>query len=91
MDQVKTFILTNPNFLNQNSMVHCYAGISRSSAIALFTMLLLKKDLEKSIKTLRARRPFIRPNLDVASLIENYGYKDVRKTLEETFDYTRIY
>jgi hypothetical protein len=57
------FILSSP----QNVLVHCHAGVSRSASIVIAYLMFLhrnsRRSLEEIIRSVKARRPCIAPNI----------------------------
>jgi predicted protein tyrosine phosphatase len=91
LDAVDAFIEQNPNFISKEAktMVHCWAGVSRSSSIVLYIMLKTGYSLDNALKILSLARPQARPNLVlVGHMEEKLGIKIV-DTLRSRLDYTR--
>ena len=63
-DFVKCFKFINDNIKNKkNVLVHCHAGISRSSTIVImYLMVKYKITIEKAYAYVKSKRPIIRPN-----------------------------
>lgn len=56
---------------NNNLLIHCEAGISRSSATALYILLLQGNDIYESIEKLKNIKDDVRPNLKMINFIDN--------------------
>jgi len=56
----------------QNLLIHCWAGISRSTAAAYIALCALNKNASESqaAETLRAAAPFARPNMRLVGLAD---------------------
>ena len=68
-------------------LVHCYAGISRSSAIAWSLMTMFGEDMVASIELFYSDRPFIWPNVKVIQVMDkllqcNGVFLELAKKLE---------
>ena len=63
-DFVKCFKFINDNLRNnKNVLVHCHAGISRSSTIIImYLMVKYKISMSKAFEYVKSRRPIICPN-----------------------------
>lgn len=63
-DFVKCFKFINDNIKqNKNVLVHCHAGISRSSTIIImYLMVKYKITIEKAYEYVKSKRSIIRPN-----------------------------
>jgi protein-tyrosine phosphatase len=67
--------------VGRNVLVHCAAGVSRSSTIVIgYLMRTEKWDLSKTIKLVKGKRPCVSPNSGFFSQLENYERKLFGKT-----------
>ena len=88
LETVDAFIKKNPDFAEKNSVIHCWAGVSRSTAIALYIIMRnFNHTPEEAMNIIKSVRPIARPNLNLA---DHMGY-GVRRYLESTVDYSKIY
>ena len=61
---------------NGNVLVHCAAGISRSSTLCLtYLMRQRQENLEKALAFLRTKRPICTPNFGFQRQLKEYGKK----------------
>ena len=92
LDLVDSFLMVYPDFLESKSLIHCWAGISRSSSIYLYILLKSGYHFDDAMKKILEVRPFARPNLTLASYMKdklNLNY-DVRELLLNRFDYSLL-
>lgn len=77
LDDVEAFHKKHPDLLsfNRETLIHCWAGVSRSSSVLLFLLLLEGQSFDDALNYIMAVRPFARPNL---ILVEEMGkrFKD---------------
>ena len=58
---------------NQNVLVHCHAGISRSSTILIaYFMRKNKWNLQQALKFIKSKRSIVNPNPDFMKALEKY-------------------
>ena len=59
---------------NENILIHCYAGISRSSCFVLcYLIKKLKINYENAIKFLKEKRPQVNPNLNFVKELNKWS------------------
>jgi predicted protein tyrosine phosphatase len=71
IDQI---IIWAKNCLTQNALIHCGAGISRSTAASLITMVEWGYTYEEAVRTLKELKPFAYPN---QLMLQLYGNQDL--------------
>lgn len=72
LDQVAAFHKKNPDLLdfNNETLIHCWAGVSRSSSVLLFLLMLKGLDFNTALNGILEIRPFARPNLILVGEME---------------------
>jgi predicted protein tyrosine phosphatase len=63
-EHIKDIIQTvkEKELLNKNIIVHCVAGVSRSTAIAISLLVMSGMNIDDAIKEIEIQRPFMWPN-----------------------------
>lgn len=63
---------------DSNVLIHCFAGISRSTSVGLMLIYLITKDIDKSMEILRQIRPIAAPNRLISKLADVYlGHEEL--------------
>lgn len=82
-DLYKIVDFYNKNKSSLEFTIHCWAGISRSTAVAICMFYLYYKDEEKSISELFKIRPYARPNLHVLRIFDEYYHTNFGNKLKK--------
>ncbi|KAJ3218820.1 Dual specificity protein phosphatase 10 [Clydaea vesicula] len=80
-------IIENARLKNERILVHCYAGVSRSSTIVLSYLINYHNlTLFESFKFVYLKRPIIRPNLGFTIALQRYELKKFKNLDAPTLD-----
>lgn len=94
LSAVTKYLDNNPNFLHEESLIHCWAGVSRSSSIVLYILLREGLLVEEAMSAILSARPIARPNLILCGYMEEElnGKIDgsITNHLKEILDYTKL-
>ena len=76
MIEIAYHFVNTTSLLNENILVHCMAGVSRS--VSMVTYFLMKKyfvDFETAIKIIKDKRPIVNPNSSFKLQLKHYYKK----------------
>lgn len=85
--QLDCFLHAYPEILQKGFMIHCWAGVSRSSIILLYLFVkYFNMTKEEALDQILKIRSFARPNLYLAQFIDS----ELPSYLKQRLDYTTI-
>ncbi len=90
IEKFSKFCDDHPDFENANSLIHCWAGVSRSSSFVMYLILCYGMSIEYAISSMLETRPIVRPNLILSGYMEEIFDMKIVDYLKNRLDYTRL-